>query len=92
MRVYKTLGIIKINFILAFFAATVLSLSGYRLAAQPAEFINIPFAEPATMDGGTKTLNINIWKGVGDDRAPHGALGPESQAVIKSYILRTLLK
>ena len=27
-----------------------------------------------------------------DGRAPHGVLGPESQAVIKSYILRTLLK
>ena len=70
MRVYKTLGIMKINFILALFAATVLSSSGYRLATQPAEFINIPFAEPATMDGRTKTLNINIWKGVGDDPQP----------------------
>lgn len=92
MRVYKTLGIMKINFILAFFAATVLSLSGYRLAAQTAEFINIPFAEPATMDGGTKTLNINIWKGVGDDPQPvvlfvHGGqweLG--NNDLIKTYV------
>ena len=31
----------KINFILAFFAATVLSLIGNRLAAQPAEFLTL---------------------------------------------------
>ena len=51
-------------------AAFILFSFPQRLAAQPSEFKNIEFAQAPTVDGGTKTLRINIWKGAGDGPQP----------------------
>lgn len=37
---------------------------------EPAVFHNVEFAQAPTLDGGVKNLNINIWKGCGDDPQP----------------------
>lgn len=38
--------------------------------AEPAVYSNVVFAEAPTVGGGTKALNINIWKGAGEDPQP----------------------
>lgn len=37
---------------------------------EPAVFHNVEFAQAPTLDGGAKSLNINIWKGRGEDPQP----------------------
>lgn len=51
-------------------AAALLAVSGHVTAAQPTAFKNVAFAEAPTFDGGSKTLRINIWPGVGDGPRP----------------------
>lgn len=47
----------------------MLVFSGQKLASQTV-YKDIEFAQAPTVDGGTKTLRINIWKGAGDDPQP----------------------
>lgn len=57
------------HIIAATLTATLLVFSGQRLAAQ-AEYKDIEFAQAPTVNGGTKSLKINIWKGSGDGPQP----------------------
>ena len=50
--------------------AAAMTIAAQNASAQPASFINVTFAQAPTADGGTKPLNINIWKGTGDDPQP----------------------
>lgn len=60
--------------ILAAMSAAVLAScaqqTGSQQSDQPAVYSDIAFAEAPTADGGTKTLKINIWKGVGEAPQP----------------------
>ena len=47
----------------------MLVFSGQKLASQTV-YKDIEFAQAPTVDGGTKTLRINIWKGAGDGPQP----------------------
>lgn len=47
----------------------MLVFSGQKLASQTV-YKDIEFAQAPTVDGGTKALRINIWKGAGDDPQP----------------------
>lgn len=58
------------RFIAAAMAVTLLCTSVLTLTAQSEEFKNIEFAQAPTADGSSKTLRINIWKGVGEDPQP----------------------
>ncbi len=57
-----------VRIILALSAA--LALGANNMYAQPTSYTNIAFAQAPTANGGTKTLNINIWKGTGNDPQP----------------------
>lgn len=59
----KTTGIIA-----ALLAATL--LSSHSASAQLPTVTSIAFAQAPTTGGGSKTLNINIWKGNGDGPQP----------------------
>lgn len=59
----------KTALIIATLTATMLFSSAPELMAQPA-YRDIEFAQAPTLNGGTKSLKINIWKGAGNDPQP----------------------
>jgi len=85
------------------FSAAMLASCGQNVQQdiEPAAFHNVEFAQAPTLDGGAKSLSINIWKGCGEDPQPvvlfvHGgawvsgdnnleAAGSEQIKAIKMY-------
>lgn len=61
------------NIILALMSAAALASCAQQPvneAAEPEVYRNVEFAQAPTANGGTKTLNINIWKGIGEGPQP----------------------
>lgn len=56
--------------ILAVMSVMAMALCGQKSAAQPAVYRQVAFAQAPTMTGGSKTLEMNIWKGEGEGPQP----------------------